>query len=135
VALISHDISLGRGESASLACVGVGETGLEISWSFNGAPVGNTTLVAIHEEVIGQDGKVFVQSFLQICSLAESDAGNYTCVASDDFTSANATIQLTVLSKLFLKVAGYRGGKYSCFSAYLFQRDVSYQDLSGLARK
>jgi hypothetical protein len=76
--------------------VGFGEPDVEISWSFNGAPVANTSLVTIYEEDVVQGERLFKQSFLQICSLVESDAGGYTCVVSDGFTSANATTQLTV---------------------------------------
>jgi hypothetical protein len=40
-------------------------------------------------------GRIFKQSFLQICSLADTDAGIYTCVVSDGFASANATTEIT----------------------------------------
>ena len=94
--MISNDTTLRTGDTALLACVGFGEPEVEISWSFNGAPVVNTSLITIYEEDIVQGERIFKQSFLQICSLAEADAGGYTCIASDGFTTDNATTQLTV---------------------------------------
>ena len=96
VFVISNDTALRTGETALLACVGFGE---EISWSFNGAPVVNTSLITICEEDVAQGERIFKQSFLHIRSLGEGDAGGYTCIISDGFTTTNATTQLTVTSK------------------------------------
>ena len=98
VVLISNDTALRTGETAFLACVGFGEPDAEISWSFNGTPVVNATLITICEEDAVQGERIFKQYFLQICSLVEADAGGYTCIVNDGFTSANATTQLTVTS-------------------------------------
>ena len=95
--MISNSTALRTGDTALLTCVGFGPD-VEISWSFNGAPVVNTSLITIYEEDVVQGERIFKQSFLQICSLAEADAGGYTCIASDGFTTANATTQLTVTS-------------------------------------
>ena len=97
--MISNSTTLRTGETALLACVSFGEPDVEISWSFNGAPVVNTSLVTIYEEGVVQGERIFKQSFLQICSLAETDDGGYTCIASDGFTTDNATTQLTVTRK------------------------------------
>ena len=99
VVVISNSTTLRTGETALLACVSFGEPDVEISWSFNGAPVVNTSLVTIYEEGVVQGERIFKQSFLQICSLAETDDGGYTCIASDGFTTDNATTQLTVTRK------------------------------------
>ena len=45
--MLSKDLSLNSGETALLSCVGFGEPDVEISWSFNGAPVANTSLTPI----------------------------------------------------------------------------------------
>ena len=98
-AAISNDTSAKEGETTLLACVGFGEPDVDISWSFNGAPVVNTSLVTIYEEEVVQGRRNFKQSFLQMCSLALSDAGDYTCIISNSVTMDNATTQLTVTSK------------------------------------
>ena len=99
VVVISNDTALRTGETALLVCVGFGEPEVEISWSFNGAPVVNASLITIYEEDLVQGERIFKQFFLQICNLAESDAGGYTCIASNGFTTDNATTQLTVTRK------------------------------------
>ena len=96
--MISNDTALRTGDTALLACVGFGEPEVEISWSFNGAPVVNTSLITIYEEDVVQGERIFKQSLLQICSLAESDAGGYTCTATIGQATDNAVIQLTVTS-------------------------------------
>ena len=98
--MISNDTTLRTGETALLACVGFGEPDVEISWSFNGAPVVNTSLITIYEEDFVQGERIFKHSLLQICSLVAADAGGYTCIASDGFTTDNTTTQLTLTSKL-----------------------------------
>ena len=96
--MISNDTTLRTGETALLTCVGFGEPEVEISWSFNGAPVVNASLITIYEEDDVQGERIFKQSLLQICSLAESDAGGYTCIATNGQATDNAVIQLTVTS-------------------------------------
>ena len=98
VVVISNDTALRRGEIALLACVGFGEPDIEIIWSFNGAPVVNTSLITIYEEYVVQGEKIYKQSFLQICSLVEEDTGGYTCIVSDGFTTTNASTILIVTS-------------------------------------
>jgi hypothetical protein len=96
--MISNDMSLRTEENALLACVGYGEREVEIIWIFDGEPVINTSLITIHEDDVHKRESIFKQSILQICNLAESDAGDYTCIVSDGFTTANATVQFTVTS-------------------------------------
>ena len=96
--MISKDLSLNTGETALLSCVGFGEPHVEISWSFNGAHIANTSLTPIFEENIVQGTKLYKQSFLQLCSVAMSNAGDYTCVTSSGHTTSNATTRLTVTS-------------------------------------
>ena len=96
--MLSKDLSLNSGETAILSCVGFGEPDVEISWSFNGAPVVNTSLTPIFEENVVQGARIFKQSFLQLCSLSQSNAGVYTCIASSGHSNDNSTLQLTVHS-------------------------------------
>ena len=97
VVVISNDTTLNAGETALLACVGFGEPDVEISWSFNGAPVANTSLITIMEEDFVDGERSFKQSFLKICSLSTSNAGGYTCIASNGQEIANATTQLFII--------------------------------------
>ena len=96
VVLISSDTFGYQGETAFLVCVGYSQPVIEISWSLNGVPVTNTSLVTTYEEVVPGVG-VYKQSFLQFCSLSLSNAGNYTCVVTNGgVIDASALTSLTV---------------------------------------
>ena len=94
--VISDDTSLIVGDTAFLVCVGYGQPYVEISWTLNGEVVTNDSLVTIYEEEVSQGGRLFKQSFLELCSLEVSDSGVYTCTVSNNETAVNATTQLSV---------------------------------------
>ena len=94
--VISDHASLDEGEAGLLACVGQGLPAVAITWMHNGQ---TTPLVPIAEEDVILEGKMFKQSFLQICSVEMADAGGYTCVVSNGETSVNSSTQLTVNCK------------------------------------
>ena len=95
--LISNDTTLDTGETALLVCVGYGLPSVSITWSINGETVSNTSLITIYEEeFIHSDGRVFKQSFLQLCSVERFNAGSYTCTASNGQRTASAETVLTV---------------------------------------
>ena len=95
VVAISNDISLTMGQTAMLSCVGFGDPDVEISWSFNGAPVVNTSLTTIYKQDTIRGGTVFKQSFLQLCSATVSTVGSYTCIVSNRRMITNSTTQVT----------------------------------------
>ena len=89
------------GDTAFLVCVGYGQPNVEISWTLNGEVVTNDSLVAFYEEVVSQGGRLFKQSFLELCSLAVANSGVYTCTVTNGRTMVNATTQLSVSGKYF----------------------------------
>ena len=99
VVLLSSNSSLKEGQSTVLTCVGFGEPDVELSWSFNGTPVVNTSLTTVidgsnvHREVL------YRQSFLQLCAPATSDT-DYTCIANNGHANATAVTQVRVTRKL-----------------------------------
>lgn len=94
---ISTDTISDVGQTAVLTCVGFGEPDADISWIFNGAPVVNSSLTTIYEQGTIRGGVNFKQSFLQLCSVTLSDAGDYTCTARNGLTVVGAATQLTGL--------------------------------------
>ncbi len=94
--MISNDTFALVGNSALLACVGFGVPSVEITWSLNGASIMNSSIVTISEEEITGGGKVFKQSFLELCNLSISDSGVYTCSVSNGLTMTKYTTQLSV---------------------------------------
>jgi hypothetical protein len=95
VVAISTETALDVGETAFLTCVGYGERSTEITWSYDGVALVNTSLLSIYNGNIVKGGRVFKQSFLQICSATPRDAGNYTCILRSGITAVESTTQLT----------------------------------------
>lgn len=95
-AVISSDTFLMAGQTAILACAGYGNPQVEFSWSISGRTLANTSLVTIYHEDFVQGASVFKRSFLQLCSVALTDIGNYTCAVSNGLASTNATTLLDV---------------------------------------
>ena len=90
------------GDTALLFCMANGPPDLQVTWSRNGADIMNDTLISIYEEEVPYGGKLFKQSFLELCSLQSSDAGNYVCTVSDDQVTIISATQLLVTGKEYL---------------------------------
>ena len=81
-------------------CVAAGGPSTSISWSSLSEPqLTNSSRVTIYEELVTEGGVTFVQSFLEICSVQETDASNYTCSATNDLGTDNATFEFAVDSE------------------------------------
>ena len=97
VAAISNDTSLNVGETAVLICVGYGQPSVDITWTKDGQIISNSSLVSVYEEDLAQGGRVFKQSFLQLCSLQMENSGSYVCSVSNGLYSVNSSLELSVL--------------------------------------
>ena len=100
--IISNDTSLLVGDTALLVCVGYGIPDLDITWSVDGTVIHNSSIAIINEGEVIRGGKLFKQSFLQLCSLAISNSGIYSCSVNNGATVINATTQLSVNGKKIL---------------------------------
>ena len=85
-----------------LICVGYGQPNVDITWSRDSQVISNSSLLSIYEEDLAQGGRVFKQSFLQLCSLQMSDSGVYTCSVSNGLSSVNSTVELSVVGTSFI---------------------------------
>ena len=97
--MISNDTSSLFGDTALLGCVGYGQPYVLITWSKNGESITNNSRVTVNETEVTQGGMLFRQSFLELCSVEFSDAGNYTCTLSNGQATSNATSELIILGK------------------------------------
>ena len=93
--MISNVTSPDAGHTALLVCVGHGLPDPEITWSFNGEPLANTSLTTIYEKAV-PGREMFKQSILQLCSVNTSQAGRYTCSVTNGHKTDNATTRLIV---------------------------------------
>lgn len=96
IVAISDERVVSPGDTVVLTCVIFGQTTEDITWTLNGNSVGNSSLVTISQEDFIQVGRVFRQSFVQICTASDLDAGNYSCIARNGAVSATASTLLTM---------------------------------------
>ena len=78
-------------------CVGTGFPQPTISWTRNGYQLENDSRITITEEVMEQSGIIFVQSFLEVCSVDfDMDNGLYQCIVTNRIVNASVFFTLTV---------------------------------------
>ncbi|XP_068242240.1 cell adhesion molecule Dscam2-like [Palaemon carinicauda] len=81
------------GETAVLECRVKGDTPLTLNWTFRGAPLHSTSRY-IENEKVDPDGSLVGK--IEILSASQTDAGDYTCTAHNDFGRNSRTITLSV---------------------------------------
>ena len=79
--------------------MGYGQPSVDIAWTKDGQVISNSSLVSVYEEDLAQGGRVFKQSFLQLCSLQMENSGSYVCSVSNGLSSINSSVELTVAGK------------------------------------
>lgn len=84
-----------------LTCVGYAQPNVSsITWTFNGEPVVNTSLVFVLPEVdFVIRGRRYRQSRLQICSVYEEFIGDYRCTVSNGDITASAITELSLFGE------------------------------------
>lgn len=102
---ISDSATVFEGETTLFTCVGFGQPDVSITWTHDNQTVVNTSLIFVYEQTFTQVGRLFKQSFLQICSDNLNDAGTYTCSVSNGLVSVNASTQLTFAGECLVVVS------------------------------
>ena len=77
--------------------MGYGQPSVDIVWTKDGQVISNMSLVSVYEEDLAQGGRVFKQSFLQLCSLQIENSGSYVCSVSNGLSSVNSSVELSVI--------------------------------------
>ena len=94
---ISNATYVEAGQSAILVCIGYGsEAALSVSWNRGDQTISNGTYETIYEEWIEVGGRTYLQSFLQLCNVQLTEAGNYTCMVTDGVSSTSSDVIVTV---------------------------------------
>ena len=94
--MLSNNTAVDIGGTVFLSCVGRVFPNMDITWRLNGRTVGSSSLVTIYEEEVVRGVRVYKHSYLQLCGVRQTNAGDYTCVVSNGFATTTATTRLTV---------------------------------------
>ena len=84
------------GNTIVAVCVAYGDPNPSITWSRGGTVLSNDSRITIYEELVTENGVIFVQSIIEVCSAEVSDAGQYSCFTENAFGNDTAVIELTV---------------------------------------
>ena len=96
VVLAPQNTSVVAGNTIVMACVGSGSPTPSLNWSRNGMELTNSSRFTIYNELVTENGVTFIESILEICSIGEADAGEYTCAVANQAGSDAVTVQITV---------------------------------------
>ena len=88
--------ALDAGNAISFTCVAYGVPNPSISWKKGDTLLSNSSQATIYEELVTEDGVTFVHSFLQLRSVEETDAGQYSCFADNTLGNDTASFELAV---------------------------------------
>ncbi len=100
IVIAPESSSVDVGVTVLITCVAYGELPTNITWvrDSDQTTLDNSTSprVTIYEELVTEGGLTFTQSILEVCSVEEMDASNYTCFTANDFGNDTATFELAV---------------------------------------
>ena len=85
-----------EGGTASFTCQATGEPVPTISWYFNGTTVNNYTDVDKYDTMEMEVNTIIISNTLTIMNVESSDAGTYTCNATNVVSSDTSSGVLTV---------------------------------------
>ena len=91
-------IEVDAGTTVTYVCVGFGEDEPpNIIWEFGDQLLNNdTSLVTIYDSQLEENGLVFSQSILELCSVEVENAGMYSCTANNSLGSNSSTFTLNI---------------------------------------
>lgn len=87
------------GRTVVFTCVSRGMPTPSFNWSRDGNILSDDSRISIYEEVLVENGLTFIQSMLEVCSVSEEDAGEYSCTAGNEVGSETAVFEVSVLGK------------------------------------
>ena len=88
--------SVEAGSTVILTCVGYGVPTVSVTWNVDDIQLENNSQIIIYEEMVTGNGIILVQSILVICSVGETNSGQYSCVASNVLGNTSVNFDLSV---------------------------------------
>ena len=99
IVLSPNNADIIAGDTVYLTCVGYGDPPLSVGWLRGDRELSNGSRVTVYEEERETEGGGrFVTSVLEVCSVDQSDAGEYNCITSNSKGNSSAKMELTVSS-------------------------------------
>ena len=84
------------GSTTVLSCVGFGDPIPNVTWTRGATELSNGSRTTIYERLVTSNGVIFVQSILQICSIGETDIGQYSCTLGNAVSNTSVDFELSV---------------------------------------
>ena len=91
----NQTIAVDAGNTITFVCVASGDPNPSISWNRGNTVLNNDSHITIYEELVTENGVIFVQSILELCA-QEADAGQYSCSADNTVSNDTASFVLIV---------------------------------------
>ena len=99
IVLSSNNTDVIAGDTVYLMCVAYGDPPLSVGWLRGDRELSNGSRVTVYEEEREMEGgESFLTSVLEVCSVGQSDAGEYSCIAANSRGNSSAIMELTVSS-------------------------------------
>ena len=94
------------GSITVLSCVGFGDPIPNVTWTRGATELSNGSRTTIYERLVTSNGVTFVQSILQICSVGETDIGQYSCTVDNAVGNTSVDFELSVTGECDVSCAG-----------------------------
>ena len=101
--------ALDAGNAITFTCVAYGIPNPSISWNKGDTLLSNGSRATIYEELLTENGVTLVHSFLELRSVEETDAGQYSCFADNTLCNDTASFELAVAQGMQLYNLDKRG--------------------------
>ena len=106
VVISPRNSTVEAGSTTVLSCVGFGNPTPYVTWTRGATELSNGSRTTIYERLVTSNGLMFVQSILQICSIGETDNGQYTCTVGNAIGNASVDFELSVTGECDVSCAG-----------------------------
>ena len=106
VVISPRNTTVEAGSTTVLSCVGFGDPIPYVTWTRGATELSNGSRTTICERLVTSNGVMFVQSILQICSVGETDIGQYSCTVGNAVGNTSVDFELSVTGERDVSCAG-----------------------------